>query len=65
MNNTFQFGDRVKFSAHQDCIFTITAQHDDGSYTIETQRHEMPVLRYENVIQEMLRVEATAEHLAF
>jgi hypothetical protein len=55
MNNKLKLGDQVDFSAHLDCVFIITAQHDDGSYTIETKPGEGQLLKYEHVVQEMLR----------
>ena len=56
MNYKLQLGDRVKFSAHDDCVFTISKQHDDGSYSIETEPNDGQLLKYEHVVQEMLRI---------
>ena len=56
MNNKLQLGERVNFSAHHDCVFMITKQHDDGSYTIETEPSGGQKIIYEHVVQEMLRI---------
>ena len=55
MTQTFQSGDRVRFAAHSDNVFIITECHSDGSYTIETELNTQQRLRYENIVQEMLR----------
>jgi len=50
-----KIGQQVKLAQFEHYIFTVTATHQDGSFTVETILHGQQTLSYENVAREMLR----------
>lgn len=56
--NNLEVGQQVKLAQFEQYIFKVTATHQDGPYTVETQLDGQQVLSYQNVAQEMLRLSA-------
>lgn len=50
-----EIGHQVKLAQFEHYIFTVTAAHQDGSFTVETILDGQQILSYQNVVQEMLR----------
>lgn len=50
-----KIGQQVKLAQFEHYIFTVTATHQDGSFTVETTLDGQQILSYQNVAQEMLR----------
>lgn len=50
-----KIGHQVKLAQFEHYIFTVTATHQDGSFSIETTLDGQQILSYQNVAQEMLR----------
>lgn len=50
-----KIGHQVKLAQFEHYIFTVTAVHQDGSFTVETILDGEQILSYQNVVQEMLR----------
>ena len=50
-----KIGQQVKLAHFEHYIFTVTATHQDGSFTVETTLDGQQILSYQNVAQEMLR----------
>lgn len=50
-----KIGQQVKLAKFEHYIFTVTATHQDGSFTVETTLDGQQILSYQNVAQEMLR----------
>ncbi|WP_171255064.1 hypothetical protein [Acinetobacter sp. NCu2D-2] len=55
MQNIY-IGCQVRLAQFTDYIFTVTAQHNDGSFTVQTKLSEEQILTYQNVAQEMLQL---------
>lgn len=53
--NHIKIGHQVKLAQFEDYIFTVTAVHPEGSFTVATTLDGQQILSYENVAQEMLR----------
>lgn len=51
-----KIGCRVKLAQFEQYVFTVTEEHYDGSFTIETELSENQMLHYQNVAQEMLKL---------
>lgn len=54
--NKIEIGCQVKLAQFEQYIFTVTEQHDDGSFTVETELGMTQKLTYQHVAQEMLRI---------
>ncbi|MGE8538670.1 MAG: hypothetical protein ACN6NI_05250 [Acinetobacter sp.] len=53
--NDIKVGHQVQLAQFEHYIFTVTAIHQDGSFTVTTTLDGQQVLSYENVAQEMLK----------
>jgi len=50
-----KIGQQVKLAQFEHYIFTVTATHQDGSFTVETTLDGQQILSYQNLAQERLR----------
>lgn len=53
--NQIKIGHQVKLAQFEHYIFTVTAAHQDGSFTVTTTLDGQQILSYENAAQEMLK----------
>ena len=56
-----EIGQHVRLSQLEQYIFTVTAVHLDGTYSIETIVDGQPLLSYQNISAEMLRPVQSAD----